>query len=1313
MSKWWFPEIREQELGNDPLASLESKGDEKGFVIVDSLDELIVVSKVIKATSNSDTRLRSISDAWHSAQLYEMFLLNVDASENDFDKTLVNQRDKIRKEWQCLLAAYALCDDLALDMDFVSLKLSKDKQFEEVNGVRTQIENSDYRNEYARAVVGLLPQSSAFEYNSGHDKNQGIAEWKNTRSILIKISGSDTNNLRHNVTGYAELALESPTTIIIPANEDWKVCLDSALRARHTQWDRGDGWDFIANAKPEHLMKMLVWLHAKRKLMEKSLSSKKITKTNASYFDALYGKMTPGASNEGLLYNFMEEIRPKLEANQYSSITISSYLDRVTTIIDRDESLTIEKLISSLGSMPDPEPRNDFDSSEMNLRKASWFAPHAYIDWVERSYDDHNKTDYDIKKEFSAIDDRICIRTEMYMNGNQKVWRLYFVPMPLTEGGFKRYKEKSSQIEYTVSVSSGGSDRDMITLSITIKDESVSSRNKLETVMDYTFGATAAGQLKKIDSGIEETKPYYDADREGEDIFDRFNASIWPNSHIPNWNYYFLHNQSQEFEKTTLLLRPLPEDMNEAKSQTYRYKGKNAYRDGLSNDDFNVISNFRLNKFPEYLVFGKAANVEEDDMSAKNATIEHFGYIRMSKRENNSRLNATAGTCRAAVDLGTSSTMCFLSFNDGRSEALGDEPGHSEHFSPGFINVKLDTPSVGSALRNSAYFFGENPFYMSDMAIQTLLHLGYERVSVPANKSLVLNYRMFNTKGVPSSTEHSGGELKTNVKWDFEDREPMKWFLDNIVLGIFLAARYEGCGIVEPYIAYPGAFGGNIDDYVNSAADVFKNLAADAGIQLSPYKSKKNRGMRNVSESEAVARYVRNEHYIGGTRPPQICVLDVGGGTTDIYCLFEADTKSEFNSVEYSWSLGAREVLVQTLIASAEVGKGLTHIESILKASKRGEDFSDEWNLEIGWGAVLNDIKEAYNPTSQDSDINKFKSKFETVLNEQPKKYSKPSSNITIGEALAHNLSHNKLATEEEDLMLRTLISLGFAAVFYFTGKMLREAGVKNKNLVIQLTGNGSKIKEWISRPDKTNKNVDNDYFIKQMLIAGLRDGAEGNESPVDEGKIFIKYEKDFAKREVAKGMLFKKDKEEKINKTKKVDLPKSSGQNEDSLSEIRQFLMCYNDIVKNLNALVTYGDAKVKPKPKCLSEIEITADEIDDVFKICATSLEEKIQEILHEHAKQRTKNPPFVYVVLALLELLRFKMHERVQEIPKKTDDYDEYEYEDDDDYEDDSDDDDDDYEDDSDDDDDDYEDDSDDDDDDYEDDSDDDDDDYDDDD
>jgi hypothetical protein len=113
---------------------------------------------------------------------------------------------------------------------------------------------------------------------------------------------------------------------------------------------------------------------------------------------------------------------------------------------------------------------------------------------------------------------------------------------------------------------------------------------------------------------------------------------------------------------------------------------------------------------------------------------------------------------------------------------------------------------------------------------------------------------------------------------------------------------------------------------------------------------------------------------------------------------------------------------------------------------KRDEDIKPLLEVEVGTLHVFNRCDQGYgNDGDVKEKIREVMSQFESVLNDKPYKNStgelalkleeKKKKEDTVGEILAYNLSHHNLASKKKDLMLRTLISVGFAAIFYFSGK--------------------------------------------------------------------------------------------------------------------------------------------------------------------------------------------------------------------------------------------------------------------------------------
>lgn len=1254
MSMWWLPELRAEIKGRGNQGIMNTfdviKAND-GFVETD-YDNLLELSRNINAGVNVNTDLRSVSNVWRSAVLSEMFFVdiqNINQPEEELGEALFDIRNKkIENEWRCLLAAYALADSMGLKIQYQELKLSPIKN----KGESTVNPDTEYKNIYAKNAAELKPNSTIFKYKDDAGNNVP-AEWKNIR--LVRISGAGGHAITTSEHGFGELAFESPTTIVIPASDDWKFHLRNALKTikingttNGTYWQGENGeWDFVANAEPDLLARMLAWIDIKYNTMGKELNLKIIPNDPKDSFLNIYGSLglsTDAPTRHGLLMRFRRDIEEKLglppsdgrKLNEiYTANTLVSTNTNDIFAKVREDNLTAVFGKSDKIVLPPIEMEISVVSTESSLD--DWFNEVAYIDWID--IDDSGRTKINkekIRRSFSAIhDDSIHVKSE------PGKYRVYFLPAPLKKDIFEEYKSMGGRCKCYVEhddLSSSEGKNLCLKYAITVRDKSA---EKIYTFHKREGHSEKFERITNVDIG---------------DGFEWFNGGIWPYARIPQWNLYFLHSQSLlNDDGEAFVAYPVVDENNIIdKSLIFDYEGgvpegsTGSTRDGFTDDPQgrHAVCNFALREFPEYFMFVKCNPHGEDLTFTK-----FFGYVRM---ETNERLYANlfpnaALKYKVAVDLGTSATMCCTDIK------TNDE----SHLNPGLINAnlwqKLDFNNR-PLMRSNMYFFGENSF---SMPMQTVLFISGRNTNQKQNEGLVTDYRIHNTRTVPVDAKHSprAVDVDDNLKFNYKDPVRREYFLGNIVLGVCLDARIKGRGTVEPYISYPRVFENFLPSYIGTAFRAFDSLAGEIGITISTPMNEKQM-LYAVPESKAAAEYVMSK-ILGKVLPGQVCVMDIGGGTVDICYLIKRVAGAKiYDAIESSFALGGRELMVKPFSALCKEGKGMDHVETLF--TRAGLLGVSNAPVESGIG-VLRVFSEYDDRAQLDSDISRetggaFMRGVEFVLGSKlVNPNSRTGQEVDIGEILAEQLSHDKRfyrASEEEDQMLRTMLSVGAAAVFYLTGKAIRQAGINDeKELVIQLTGNGAKIIDWM--PEKETAGSEKYYFIRQMIMTGIGGG-------ITEKRVKISYAKETAKEEVAIGMLSSDDKKiDIVYKDSSVDAKPpissdSSGSSDCSggrnglSSEITEFLEKYNELADVLNKEGlrylddnTYKGVLGKIEiTECESDVVVTSEGINGrsvVIKLSEEYLEEDISIRKESESGSGVQIPDSVYEIQAILGLLR----------------------------------------------------------------------------
>ena len=236
-----------------------------------------------------------------------------------------------------------------------------------------------------------------------------------------------------------------------------------------------------------------------------------------------------------------------------------------------------------------------------------------------------------------------------------------------------------------------------------------------------------------------------------------------------------------------------------------------------------------------------------------------------------------------------------------------------------------------------------------------------------------------------------------------------------------------------------------------------------------------------MTESEAAGRYFID--VIGENIAKKLCVIDIGGGTSDIYYTegySEKDGTTTVRQIASSMKTGARETLIKALssiTARSRKGKGIRsqYLYNLLLNSRL---MYDHGNTHSTGGGVdearlrLSDVRNLIKLAShregkideKGKDILDFTVRWEDILTR--KVSARPNSPI-MGDILLEYVSNpakKGQVTDAEGKMLLTIIALGIAGTVYYASMIAR--GGKNKDFSIPINfafaGNGSKMLTWL-----------------------------------------------------------------------------------------------------------------------------------------------------------------------------------------------------------------------------------------------------------
>jgi hypothetical protein len=243
-----------------------------------------------------------------------------------------------------------------------------------------------------------------------------------------------------------------------------------------------------------------------------------------------------------------------------------------------------------------------------------------------------------------------------------------------------------------------------------------------------------------------------------------------------------------------------------------------------------------------------------------------------------------------------------------------------------------------------------------------------------------------------------------------------------------------------------------------------------------------------VTESEAAARYfVSHLQAIEGKTPHRLAVIDIGGGTSDIYyteVYSDADNTPTVRALESSVKIGARDILVKALHRSTfnsnkrESGeyKKYCLYNMLRRTNLLFDNDSNKTDQPLG----MRDFESLAAACQNENDIVDFAAVWEGFLN---RKFRTRSSETTLGDEL---LVHWKDGTHEppdQEKKILSFVALHIAGIVYYTAILLRESKNLTSELCVAFAGNGSKMLDWLGQ------DINWKDFLTHIIHQGLSHG--------------------------------------------------------------------------------------------------------------------------------------------------------------------------------------------------------------------------------
>lgn len=315
--------------------------------------------------------------------------------------------------------------------------------------------------------------------------------------------------------------------------------------------------------------------------------------------------------------------------------------------------------------------------------------------------------------------------------------------------------------------------------------------------------------------------------------------------------------------------------------------------------------------------------------------------------------------------------------------------------------------------------------------------------------------------------------IKVNLKWAESDEERLFIikFLQHIVLLVMAEACNKGIRKINFHSSYPFAFPESWKEDFQNNWDI--NILQDFRKGNWNIKFEKF-----LTESEAVCQYFigKGEMKIGQTIPS--CVLDIGGGTTDIGIWLQHEENREKELIAQASVKLAGGILSEVLSVDKNCYDEIFRLSPLLEKLERKYIFEKLWN-----------------------EKNKISAGINTLLKER-------------GEENILKVIYSR-ASSSNFKKIRSIIMFSYGAIFYYLGLLLREVRRRSKVMGcnVFLAGNGARLLKWVGQIKKDSALYS---ALREIIYVSI-----DSKDPAEKNLINFTFSEE-PKEEVAKGILVK-----------------------------------------------------------------------------------------------------------------------------------------------------------------------------------------------
>ncbi|MCI0470373.1 MAG: hypothetical protein L0Y73_01810 [Candidatus Aminicenantes bacterium] len=501
--------------------------------------------------------------------------------------------------------------------------------------------------------------------------------------------------------------------------------------------------------------------------------------------------------------------------------------------------------------------------------------------------------------------------------------------------------------------------------------------DKMEDEFKVTFNIPLAG-TGGMGKDFEISKTYHAKEDEVETVMTVPITEVWPDFIAPGWKAYYTYF-STTGEKT-FYASPL-ESIDK--------------RSFPVNKELVEREVHNLDHFPEIL---KCKYFQIDPRNNKPVFYD-VGILLVRKPES---LQAKGKSFNIGIDFGSSSTNVYIL----ESEGVVEKINLKEHF----FRVTSASELKRTEMRK---------FFLSIKKEESIPFLSFfEDLSNNRGevKPLLDGHIHFLKDSI--SFNASDDKIITNLKWGNQDERRRTYsFLRQLCLQCATEIASMGADRISWRFSFPTSYSYTEQDDIIRAWEIIANANQElVGIQIEG----EEKGIMNITESIAAARYFANEKTISAAIPRGAVFIDIGGRTSDISI----------------WGRN-NELMLQTslLLAGREIfGYPILEKPTFLKGIISDEDMANLENNEIKKDRV------------------KFCAQFDAIL-------------YFEGDKILKIIPQH--GNEQQMKGFKQLICIGIAGIFYYIGLLLKSFP-KVKEYIesvpnIYVGGNGSKLLHWLA----------------------------------------------------------------------------------------------------------------------------------------------------------------------------------------------------------------------------------------------------------